>query len=81
MRGTNTGVGGRSRNASVCVELSASGSTSVSSSRYASVWMSVCLRPSTGSGVAGGFIFSVARLVEAGLEGASVGSAGTMRAA
>eukprot|EP00982_Pelagococcus_subviridis_P009946 30957-Pelagococcus_subviridis.AAC.52 len=28
----------------------------MSSSRYASVWMSMCLRPSTGSGVRGGFI-------------------------
>src|SRR5689334_14254036 len=35
--GTNCGVGGLSRKASVCVVLSASGTTSVSSSRYTSV--------------------------------------------
>lgn len=37
LAGTNFGVGGRSRNASVCVVLSVSGTTSVSSSRYTSV--------------------------------------------
>ena len=35
--GTNCGVGGLSRNASVCVVLSASGTMSVNSSRYTSV--------------------------------------------
>ena len=54
--GTNSGVGGRSRKASVCVEVSASGTVSVSSSRYTSVWMSMCRRPSTASGVRGGSV-------------------------
>ena len=53
--GTKRGVGGLSMNASVCVVTSDSGTVSTSSSRYCSVCMSMCRRPSTGSGVRGGF--------------------------
>ena len=52
--GMKSGVGGRSINASVCVITSASGTVSASSSRNASVWISMCRLPSTGSGVPGG---------------------------
>ena len=53
LAGTNSGVGGRSRKASVCVVTSASSTRSVISSRYSSVWTSTCLRPSTASGERG----------------------------
>mmetsp|Transcript_124276 Transcript_124276/g.247702 ORF Transcript_124276/g.247702 Transcript_124276/m.247702 type:complete len:290 (+) Transcript_124276:1515-2384(+) len=49
--GMKSGDGGRSSKKSVCVSASNSTVRSVSSSRYVSVWMSMCLRPGSGSGV------------------------------
>ncbi len=51
--GTKSGEGGRSRKASVWTSTSVSSTLSVSSSRYSSVCTSMCLRPSTASGVLG----------------------------
>lgn len=51
--GIYNGVGGLSKKASVCVEISASSTRSVSSSKYSSVCTSICFLPSTGSGVRG----------------------------
>mmetsp|Transcript_53576 Transcript_53576/g.164786 ORF Transcript_53576/g.164786 Transcript_53576/m.164786 type:complete len:313 (-) Transcript_53576:188-1126(-) len=53
LNGTYCGVGGRSSIGSVWVSVVISSGLSLSSSRYCSVWMSMCLRPSTASGVAG----------------------------
>mmetsp|Transcript_119950 Transcript_119950/g.373566 ORF Transcript_119950/g.373566 Transcript_119950/m.373566 type:complete len:251 (-) Transcript_119950:100-852(-) len=50
LAGMKSGDGGRSRRKSVWVSASNSTVRSVSSSRYESVWMSMCFRPGTGSG-------------------------------
>mmetsp|Transcript_122896 Transcript_122896/g.292327 ORF Transcript_122896/g.292327 Transcript_122896/m.292327 type:complete len:225 (-) Transcript_122896:284-958(-) len=55
LAGMNSGDGGRSRIKSVCVSASNSTTRSVNFSRYESVWMSICLRPGTASGVPGRF--------------------------
>ena len=51
LAGMNKGLWGRSNRKSVWTSASNSTARSVSSSRYESVWMSMCLRPITGSGV------------------------------
>ena len=63
MVGTNRGVGGRSMNESVCVDISISGTSCVSSSRYVSVCTTMCRLPDTGSGVPGGLMGPVLRSV------------------
>mmetsp|Transcript_50939 Transcript_50939/g.159718 ORF Transcript_50939/g.159718 Transcript_50939/m.159718 type:complete len:418 (+) Transcript_50939:288-1541(+) len=60
--GMKSGDGGRSRRKSVCVSASNSTVRSVSSSRYESVWMSICLRPGTGSGVPARLVVLLARI-------------------
>mmetsp|Transcript_26207 Transcript_26207/g.55554 ORF Transcript_26207/g.55554 Transcript_26207/m.55554 type:complete len:256 (+) Transcript_26207:560-1327(+) len=60
--GMKSGEGGRSRRKSVCVSASNSTVRSVSSSRYESVWISMCLRPATGSGVPARFFVWFARI-------------------
>mmetsp|Transcript_45502 Transcript_45502/g.114587 ORF Transcript_45502/g.114587 Transcript_45502/m.114587 type:complete len:370 (-) Transcript_45502:124-1233(-) len=62
LAGMKRGDGGRSNRKSVCVSASNSTVRSVSSSKYESVWMSMCLRPATGSGVPGLFFGWFARM-------------------
>mmetsp|Transcript_31471 Transcript_31471/g.92066 ORF Transcript_31471/g.92066 Transcript_31471/m.92066 type:complete len:254 (-) Transcript_31471:240-1001(-) len=60
--GMKSGDGGLSRRKSVWVSASNSTVRSVSSSRYESVWMSMCFRPATGSGVPALFFVLFARI-------------------
>mmetsp|Transcript_11127 Transcript_11127/g.23049 ORF Transcript_11127/g.23049 Transcript_11127/m.23049 type:complete len:372 (+) Transcript_11127:296-1411(+) len=60
--GMKSGDGGRSRRKSVWVSASNSTVRSVSSSRYESVWMSMCFRPGTGSGVPARLVVLFARI-------------------
>mmetsp|Transcript_45199 Transcript_45199/g.129647 ORF Transcript_45199/g.129647 Transcript_45199/m.129647 type:complete len:325 (-) Transcript_45199:333-1307(-) len=62
LAGMKSGEGGRSSKKSVCVSASNSTVRSVNSSRYESVWMSMCLRPATGSGVPPLFFVWFARM-------------------
>mmetsp|Transcript_59301 Transcript_59301/g.165572 ORF Transcript_59301/g.165572 Transcript_59301/m.165572 type:complete len:496 (+) Transcript_59301:97-1584(+) len=62
LAGMKSGDGGRSRRKSVCVSASNSTVRSVSSSKYESVWISMCFRPGIGSGVPTRFLVWFARM-------------------